>query len=91
MLHSLTQWIVTRRSGQDNWPGHNIFIADFVHLNDYQFVKAVLSLNGIRLQSFNPRAFIERQDGQKRDEKTGKFKWNLLCCCCCANDSECLI
>lgn len=53
----MTQWIVTRKCGPDNWPGHNVFIADFVSLNDYQFVKAVLSLNGILLQSFNAGVF----------------------------------
>lgn len=82
VLQSMTQWIRTRRSGPDEWPGHNIFIADFVNLNEYQFVRAVLSLNGLLLlQQMSHNQTVMRSRDEKL--KTGQQKWKLLCCGVC--------
>lgn len=83
VLQTLTEWIVTRKSGLDHWPGHNIFIADFVDLNEFQFVKAVLSLNGLRMRSFNAGVFNRRRLGgsSKDDRILPEKKPNKEVCC----------
>lgn len=84
VLQSMTQWIRTRKSGPEEWPGHNIFIADFVDLNEYQFVRAVLSLNGLVLQQMLNSSSVRRNGGGDGKPKTGQQqKWKLLCCGVC--------
>lgn len=83
VLQTLTEWIVTRKSGPNHWPGHNIFIADFVDLNEFQFVKAVLSLNGLQMRSFNAGAFNRRLRLAEEDEDNDQFlseKKDNFCC-----------
>lgn len=82
VLYSMTDWIRTRKTGPSDWPGHNIFIADFVSLNDYQFVRAVLSLNGIRTTKGTDVGYMgsDQKDPSSSSPNTTKRMWTYLNC-----------
>lgn len=71
MVKKLVDWIETQRAGpfsfNANQPTSNVFIADFIELYDFTFVRAVIELNK---NIFNAQPISETNDNDIDDNES---------------------